>query len=67
MSRETTIVIWYKNESMNIPKEVADLMGISRGYRIKSEKEFWAILEASASHNINRINLIKDVNTIQAN
>lgn len=53
---DNTITVSYKGRLMIISQAVADNFGIKQGYRIKSEAEFWDILNANSSHNIAVLN-----------
>lgn len=56
-----TITVWYNGSGLLVFKEVAALLKIPNGYRIKTEEEFWEILGANAQHGIDRIKLIKPI------
>lgn len=44
------IIVYYERHSVIINKVVAERLGLKRGYNIKSEKEFWHILDQNISH-----------------
>jgi len=58
-----TITVWHNGISMLVYKEVAQIIGIKNGHRIESESELWAILEANASHGIDRCTQLEDART----
>jgi hypothetical protein len=45
------ITIYYDNAGILISKIIAERFSLKNGYQIKSESEFWTILEANLSHN----------------
>jgi len=55
------ITVWYNGKGLIVSKEVADLKNLKHGHIINSKSEFWEILNANCTHNIDRIKLIQPI------
>lgn len=51
------VIVYHNRIPLMLFPEVAKALGIDHGYRIKTESEFWEILNANATYGLNTCNL----------